>query len=165
MWSLLVTSETSLWLFSDSVCVTRMKLAVLSVACYSANSRFASQVLHVFHSSIGTSQPFLDVVCHGLSCILAQRFCGSGVQYLGSGATNHKAPHLFVDSSLHHSPNRVLWPSSWVAPLGAATSFCTDSSAVSMSEQVRLPMIASTKYRGSEFALELRRCEFVLRWR
>ena len=36
-------------------------------------------------------------------------------------------------------------------------SFCTDSSAVSMSEQVRLPMIASIKIRGSDVALELRR--------
>ena len=43
---------------SALVCVTRMKLAVLSVASFNANSRFASQVLHFFHSSIGASQPF-----------------------------------------------------------------------------------------------------------
>ena len=53
-----VTSETSLWFLSDSVCVTRMKLAVFSIACFSGNSRFACQVSHFFHSAIGASQPF-----------------------------------------------------------------------------------------------------------
>ena len=42
----------------ESVCVTRMKLAELSIARFSANSRFASQVWHFFHSSIRASQPF-----------------------------------------------------------------------------------------------------------
>ena len=147
MWSHPVTSETSPWLLSDSVCVTRMKLAVLSVASFSANSRFASQVFHpLVHRRVPTilREP-LDVVCHGLSCIPAQR----SLAISRSGATNHKSTTLvFFYSSRHHSPNRVLCLSPWVAPpscCSSCTSFGADSSAVSMSEQVHLPMIARKK--------------------
>ena len=61
-----------------------------------------------------------DAVCHGFelhSCPTRPRVWRV---IPGSCATNHKAPHLFVSSSLHHLQNRILWLSSWVAPLRAA---------------------------------------------
>ena len=88
----------------------------------------------------------LDVVCHGLSCISAERFPGRAINT--SQITKHRTCLFTIHPTTHQMPLRASQ---------AAPSFCTDSSAVSISEQVRLPMIASTKNRGSEVALELSR--------